>query len=246
LGGYALYEVSFKMMHEGCPFAELSEKYDATIVQWCNDATDVYEIRSKVPEAVQGIVGELRRMAKGLGSVKMRVMNFDEERSGLVLQDLSGCMCGRALKSQGVASVMRAVRGNRCVDVPPTIYKAGWEYYTVLSFDSSDFKGLFASLEKLGHVEVTSKKMYRGAAQESFTVSLRGLFSGLTSKQLDAYISAMDGGYYAVPRKTTIGKIARTRRVARTTYDEHLRKAESKVALAIAPYLRIYEAGTYS
>jgi hypothetical protein len=141
---------------------------------------------------------------------------------------------------------MRAVRGNRCVDVPPTIYKAGWEYYTVLSFDSSDFKGLFASLEKLGHVEVTSKKMYRGAAQESFTVSLRGLFSGLTSKQLDAYISAMDGGYYAVPRKTTIGKIARTRRVARTTYDEHLRKAESKVALAIAPYLRIYEAGTYS
>jgi len=238
-----LYEVSFKMKHEGCPFAELSGKYDATIVQWCNDATDVYEVRSKVREAVQGVVGELRRMAKGIGNSRIRVMNFDEERSGLVLQDLSGCMCGRALKSLGVSSVMRAIRRNRCVEVPPTAYKAGWEYHTALAFDPSDFKSLFATLEKLGQVEVTSKKTYKGAARESFTVSLPGLFSGLTSKQLDAYVTALDGGYYAVPRKTTIGKIASARRVARTTYGEHLRKAESKVAVAITPYLHIYEAG---
>jgi len=246
LSGYALHEVSFKMIHEGCPFSELSKKYDATIVHWCNDATHVYEIRSRTPEAVHGIVGELRRMAKSIGCAKMRVMNFDEDRSGLVLQDLSGFMCGRALKSQGITSVARVVRRNRCLEVPPTIYKAGWEYYTVLSFDPSDFKNLFAALEKLGHTEITSKKAYRGAAPESFTVSLPGLFSELTSKQVDAYISALDGGYYAVPRKATIGEIARTRRVARTTYDEHLRKAESKIAFAVAPYLRIYEAGSYT
>jgi predicted DNA binding protein len=241
-----LYEVSFRMLHEGCPFADISKRYEATIVEWCNETTDAFEIRSKDPESLQRIVSEFKALARGLGSVKMRLTNFGEERSGLVIRDISGCMCGRVLKSRGVIPVSRTIRRNKCVDVPPTIYKAGWEYYTVLSFDASDFKDLFAALEKLGPVEVTSKKTYRGAAQGSFTVSLRGLFSELTPKQVDAYISALDGGYYAVPRKTTIGKIARTRRVARTTYDEHLRKAESKVALAIAPYLRIYEAGSYT
>jgi predicted DNA binding protein len=135
---------------------------------------------------------------------------------------------------------------DKCVDVQPTTYNTGWEYYTVLSFDPSDFKNLFTTLGKLGPLEVTSKKTYRGAAQESLTFSLHGLFSRLTSRQLDAYMNAVDGGYYAVPRRTTIGKIARGRKVARTTFDEHLRKAESKVALAIAPYLRIYEAGSYN
>jgi hypothetical protein len=239
-----LYEVSFRILHEGCPFADISKKYNATIVEWCNETTDAFEIRSKDPEILQRIVNEFKELARGVGRVKVKVTNLDEERSGLVVRTISGCMCSRVMKSRGVKSVCRTIRSNKCVEVPPTIYKAGWEHYTVLSFDPSDFKELFAGLGKLGSIEVTSKKTYRGAAQESFTVSLRTLFSELTSKQLDAYISALDDGYYAVPRMTTIGKIAQARRVARTTYDEHLRKAESKVALAIAPYLRIYEAGT--
>jgi len=241
-----MYEVSFRMLHERCPFGDISSRYDAAIVQWCNGATDVFEIRSKDSESLQRIVSEFRELARDLGKPKLRVTNFDEERSWLIVQELAGCMCIRALKSRGARRVGQAIRRNKCVTVPPVIYKAGWEHYTVLSFDPSDLKNLFATLEEFGRVEVTSKKAYRGTAQESFTVSLRGLFSELTPKQVDAYLSALDGGYYAVPRKTTVGKIARTRRFARTTYDEHLRKAESKVALAIAPYLRIYEAGSYA
>jgi len=42
-------------------------------------------------------------------------------------------------------------------------------------------------------------------------MSIPGLFSELTAKQADAHISPLDGGYYAVPRETTVGKIARAR-----------------------------------
>jgi hypothetical protein len=241
-----MYEVSFRVLHERCPFAEISRRYDATIVQWCNGATDVFEIRCKDHETLQRIVDEFRKLAHELGKLKVRITNFDEDQSGLIVQELSGCMCGRALKSRGARSIAHAIQRNKCVEVPPTIYKAGWEYYTFLSFDPTDFKNLFATLEHLGRLEVTSKKTYKGTAQESIAVSLHGLFSELTPKQMDAYLSALEGGYYAVPRKTTIGKIAKARRFARTTYDEHLRKAESKVAVAIAPYLRIYEAGSYA
>ena len=239
-----MYEVSFRISHEGCPFRDISRRYDATLVQWCNGETDVFEIRSKA--SLQKVLDEFKVMARDLGKLKVRVTNFDEEISGLIVQELSGCMCGRALKSRGIKSINQAIRQNKCVEAPPTIFKGGWEYYTFLSFDPSDFKNLFATLEQMGRLEVTSKKTYKGSARESFMISLHGLFSDLTPKQVDAYLSALDGGYYQVPRKTTIGKIARTRRFARTTYDEHLRKAESKVALAIAPYLRIYEAGSYA
>jgi hypothetical protein len=234
------------VIHAGCPFAEISKRCEGSIVEWCNTKSDVFEVRSKDVENAQKVVSEFRRLATELGNVKMRVLSFGGESSGVILQALSSCMCGRALKSRNVTSVVRIITKNRCVEIPPTIYKAGWEYYSVLAFDPSDFKNLFKALGKLGPTEIMSKKSYSGAAPESFTVSLRGLFSGLTNKQLDAYVGALENGYYAVPRKTTIGKIARARRVARTTYDDHLRKAESKVALAISPYLRIYAAASYA
>ena len=47
-------------------------------------------------------------------------------------------------------------------------------------------------------------------------MSIPGLFSELTAKQADASISALDGGYYAVPRETTVGKIDRARKASRT------------------------------
>jgi len=241
-----LYEVSFRIMHARCPFVDISRRHGVSIVHWCNNNSDVFEFRSKDPENARKAVNEFRGLSTELGNAKMRVLSLGGESSGIILQTLSRCMCVRALKSRNVMSVGRIIRKNRCVSIPPIIYKNGWEFYSVLTFDPSDFKKLFKTLGKLGSIEIMSKKSYTGAALESFTVSIRGLFAGLTTKQLDAYVGALENGYYAVPRKTTIGKIARARRVARTTYDDHLRKAESKVALAISPYLRIYAATSYA
>jgi len=238
-----LHEISFRMMHVGCPFADISKAEDATIVHWCNDITSVYEVRTKEAEKLRKVVHEFRRLAAEVGRVRMRILNFDDAGAGLVLQVLSGCLCLPVLKLRRIPSVVPIVRKHRCVQVPPTIWKAGWEYFTVLSFRPSDFKGLFRELGRLGPVEITSKKSYRGAAHGSFAISLPGLFSELTPKQLCAFMDAVENGYYAVPRRTTIGKIARAQRVARTTYDDHLRKAQSKIAIAISPYLRIYAAG---
>jgi hypothetical protein len=53
-------------------------------------------------------------------------------------------------------------------------------------------------------------------------------------------LSALDYGYYQVPKRLTAEEIARKQRVPRTTYEEHVRKAESKILRAMAPYMRIY------
>jgi predicted DNA binding protein len=70
--------------------------------------------------------------------------------------------------------------------------------------------------------------------------SLSSVFSELTGKQVDSLLSALEYGYYQVPKKMTAEEIASKHHVPRTTFEEHLRKAESKVLCAIAPYVRMY------
>jgi predicted DNA binding protein len=53
-------------------------------------------------------------------------------------------------------------------------------------------------------------------------------------------LAALEYGYYKVPKKTTAEQIASKNKVPRTTFEEHLRKAESKVLRAMAPYVRMY------
>jgi hypothetical protein len=71
-------------------------------------------------------------------------------------------------------------------------------------------------------------------------ISLSSAFSELTQKQVDALLAALDYGYYQVPKRVTAEEVARKRRVPRTTHEEHVRKAESKILRAMAPYLRMY------
>src|SRR5207249_11252153 len=46
-------------------------------------------------------------------------------------------------------------------------------------------------------------------------------------------------GYYNIPRAATAREIARRLRTPRTSFADHLRKAESKVVQAVGPYLRL-------
>jgi predicted DNA binding protein len=47
----------------------------------------------------------------------------------------------------------------------------------------------------------------------------------------------VENGYYQVPKKVTTEEMASKLRLPRTTYEEHLRKAEGKVLRSMAPYI---------
>jgi len=239
-----MYEVAFRIKHDGCPFSDITRKHmHGTIIQWCNAKTDVFEVKSRQAQELSEIVREIKEIASDVGGMKVRAKKFEPNDYSLVLQAARvGCICRQAFKARRIKSVSDIIRKNRSVEIPPTVYREGWEYYNVLSFNPSDFKNLFRDVDTVGESEIISKKTREGTIQDSFTISLRNLFSRLTGKQLQAFIEAFEAGYYVVPRRTTIGKIAKQRRVSRTTYDDHLRKAESKIVLAIAPYLRLYSA----
>ena len=110
----------------------------------------------------------------------------------------------------------------------------------MIAFSERDLKHLFTDLDKYCRVEVTSRRSISNESiRDTFLVSTTTLFGGLTSKQKRALISALDNGYYTMPRRATTGEIAKKLRVPCTSYADHLRKAENKVLQAVGSYLRL-------
>jgi len=89
-------------------------------------------------------------------------------------------------------------------------------------------------------VEVISRRTNKeGSVREGLLISTASLFGELTDRQLQALVLAVENGYYRVPKKITTEEIAEKLGVPRTTYEEHLRKAESKLLSSVAPYMQL-------
>ncbi len=51
---------------------------------------------------------------------------------------------------------------------------------------------------------------------------------------------AVENGYYEIPKRITADDLARKQGRLLSTLEEHIRKAESKIVLAMAPYMMMY------
>ncbi|MDB2262411.1 helix-turn-helix domain-containing protein [Halorubrum ezzemoulense] len=68
------------------------------------------------------------------------------------------------------------------------------------------------------------------------------LFENITDRQLAALQLALESGYYEQPRKTSLRDLADQTAVARSTYEEYLRKAENKLLTNAGQFLRLVTA----
>ncbi len=223
-----LYETSFRLQHD-CPMNDLSKQHPELVMSsWCNADTDVIEI-SKEGAEIDQLQDDIKSMWR-----KLRVKPLRTSRSGRDLQVVvHNCGCYTI-----PAPVSPVFEKNHCLELQPCVYKGGWEYYRMISFSERDARSVFSMLEKYCEVEMISRRVIRsGAVKETMLVSTNALFGGLTRKQIQALIFALENGYYQVPKKVTTEEMASKLKLPRTTYEEHLRKAEGKVLRSMAPYI---------
>ncbi len=62
------------------------------------------------------------------------------------------------------------------------------------------------------------------------------LMPELTKRQEEAFNIAISHGYYNFPRKVSLGELSKLMNVSRPTFEEHLRKAESKLLNSFKAY----------
>ncbi len=87
------------------------------------------------------------------------------------------------------------------------------------------------------HLE--SKTVLRGNEVERELLASGLLLPSLTHRQGQAVLAALETGYYDAPRKVTTGEVAHKLGIARSTFEEHLKAAESQLVRALAPVVRM-------
>lgn len=221
------WEVAFRVKYD-YPFIRLSEKYSGSrISMWCVWDREMIN----VPINSEFLMSEIEDYAKEIGR---EIDTYKKSSNGLNIT--FRCTCDI------LNSVWNVASKNHCVSIDPAVYLDGWGYYRVISFSEDDTKGLFSDLSKLGEAELVSKRILHMDAIPS-TVWIESFFTRLTDRQMEAISKAYDYGYYTSPRSITTDSIASSLGITRSTYEEHLRKAENRIMEVMIPYLKLFRAG---
>ena len=223
----SMYETSIRVKHE-CPYREISERYpDLTIREWPLSDCQVLEISSETTPTE-----ELLDDISQLGTVLHE--SEDEDGYHVVTQS---CLCSLE------QSIIDRFEKHNCLYQSPTIYRLGWEHYTVVAFDDEDIRELLSDLRSDREIELLSKtSISETQIPHSMLAPANQLFENLTDRQLAALQLALERGYYEQPRKTSLRDLADQTAIARSTYEEHLRKAENKLLTNAGQFLRLVTA----
>jgi len=223
----SLWEVSFKTQYE-YPFIRMSARHpDLPLQMWCIWNRELVQ----VPTQDEVVLKDIEREIRKAGRVIDRWVEAQESRLFLLK-----CTCGAH------DSPWNVWEAHSFTDAPPAVYKDGWGYFRLLTFDEDATRGLFRDFSKRGPTELIRKKELTLSVLPS-SVWVNSLFAGLTSKQSDALLKAHRYGYYTSPRQVTTESVANALGVSRSTYEEHLRKAENRIMGALVPYLQLFSVG---
>jgi predicted DNA binding protein len=222
-----LFTVSFSLEHT-CPYADLSRRFPLSkmFIWTTGEGHEVIEVTSRSQDEYSAIRKELAKLKGHLDvSPNTRRLRAVAPR----------CPCSME------ANVTRNIDARNMLLLPPVTYEAGKEHYRIVVFRHRDLRNLFNSLNRNGaKIQVTRKEKLSGSIAGYVTVSTYDLFSRLTEKQAEALLASFRMGYYHLPRKADLSTIASKVRVPRTTFAEHLKKAENKLMQSIVPSLELF------
>ncbi len=227
------YELSFKLQHDDCPYNQFSKTHPSIIIShWCNWSKDVLEIAHREIQSDPAMKQDVQKLTKALGA---KIIRRSYARSSVQVV-LMHCACDSI-----PPPTLPVFEKRNCLELQPAVYSDGWEWYRVIAFSDRDLKELFKDLDRhCSTIEIISRRSISDeAVRDTFLLSTASLFGTLTDKQVRALMTALDNGYYRLPRSATAGEIARLMGVPRTSFVDHLRKAENKVLQAVGPYLRL-------
>ncbi|NHI89083.1 MAG: hypothetical protein EAX87_06135 [Candidatus Thorarchaeota archaeon] len=221
-----LFEVVFRARYQN-PFGLITKEHpSAKIFQWCNDEYDIMELVLQKQEDY----GEIRK------DFTKSVEIIDEMHNGGNTHVITRmCACG------GPGTVQHYLNDPTLLLIPPIAYEEGWEHLRLIAFKHENVKKLLAKLKEDGfEVEILRKKPFDGYIASSLTLTTDALFSGLTDKQVDALLTAFAQGYFRFPRGADLQTIASKEKISRTTFLEHLKKAENKIITALIPHIQLF------
>jgi predicted DNA binding protein len=222
-----MYAAAIEVRHD-CPVGSLSRNLpNLRIAHWCVDSRDLFQV-SGPDEQIEAFREDI--VAKFGG----RQVYATESGVLLVTQV---CRCG----PPGGRGIGTTIRSAGVWDIPPIIYREGWESWRVLAWSEGALREMFRAIREVGEVRIVSLRPIENLSMEKMMLMPAGdVFGGLTEKQSLAVLLGLRHGYYSMPSQTSIDRLADGAGLSSSTFSEHLRKAESRILQNLRPYLEAF------
>lgn len=215
--------MSFKIDYD-YPFINMSRDFpDLRMSMWCLWGRELLAVPVEDPaveKKVRSIVRRSRRrFRKTVRSAGGSIFIFD-------------CTCA------SFDSVWKLASLNHFLDAPPALYSDGWGMFRLMTFEEENIRPLFRELNSRGKTELLCKReMSLDMLPNSMWLNC--VLPDLTERQMEALITAQRYGYYSTPRNTTTDAVAKSLGIGRSTFEDHLRRAENKIISSFTPYLQL-------
>ena len=229
-----MYEIELTFQHS-CPYSDLSRKFpSAKILLWDNFQKEFLDVRSGDREDWPRLNRELEEMARKKGSRILRKTSDGRSYQFMIMT----CNCVRR------NSTVDMIMASDCLFVPPIRIHQGREIYHSIAFDRGAARRMLSRFKAEGSAEISNQtEVGIESLERASFIPLANPLSGMTPMQLRALATSMELGYYRLPRRTSTGKIAASLKVPRSTFQEHRKKAETKLMAALGPYILTYAGG---
>ncbi|WP_276299400.1 helix-turn-helix domain-containing protein [Halorussus lipolyticus] len=214
-----MHEAVLGIEHPGA-YSSATAGTDTTVELWCNDHCDLLHVGGSEAESVvahvEDAVGVRERIAEG------------DER--LLITDA-------CLKEHGDDPIEATLAEHDCLLVPPLRYAEGRKWCRVLALDAGNLTAFYRDVSAEFPVVVDSKREVASVRADRPLLTLDSALPDLSPRQHEALLTAVEMGYYRIPRDATTAEVAGKLGVERRTFEEHLRRAENKVVAGLAQYL---------
>ena len=214
-----MYEAVFRIYGDGA-YEQATDGTGTIVELWCNDHSDLLHVSGR---DVEDVIEEVRRTV-GIGE---RLESGDEQV--LVTED--------CLKSHLDDNVEGYLAAEGCLLVPPLKYAEGGKLVRVLALTADSLAGVYRALAADFDVTVETKREVSSVTPDAPLLTVDAVLPDLSARQREVFLAAYDHGYYELPRETTTAAVAERVGVERRTAEDHLRRAEKKLADALVEYL---------
>ncbi len=209
-------EVRLQLFHNDCPWCSATENHpEATIkeVSWGGILVGNKRVLCHGIYEITGPTDAVFDCNKKIedSKVRLEVIERNADRTLVFSRWLH--------KSSPLAAIQTA----GCVSIENVIMAHGVEQYHVVGESADKLGAAVDALKRMGYVKIQRIGDYAAAVTDD----------ALTRKQKDAFDLAVAYGYYSWPRRVTLEELAKTSGISRKVYQDHLRKAESKLMLKL-------------
>lgn len=134
------------------------------------------------------------------------------------------------------AAIIASLADQNAHLLPPIRWQRGEALVTLVLENGADSQSLLAQFPE---ARLVSKRGAANTARGRRALSSPLFLPKLTEKQARALLAAHDAGYYEFPRKATTEEVSLSLGIARSTFEQHLNRAEHHVVRALLPIVRM-------